>query len=258
MAIGVCINHVIADASAATTFLNSWAAVASGSGANRIDPVSITYDSTTLFTPEDFSNSLHLVKEKGYINDQVPKTKLVTKRFVFEGSKITHLKKEIGNESSRFEAIMALIWAAMIDIVGKEDGKLPSVATMVLNLRNRTNPPLPQQCIGNVTHAEMVKSPMEKSKINMSSLSANIRECLRKVDGDYIKMLIADGECLDIMRHQGQKFGNNWVLHLSTFCGLVDYPCMKMILDGENPFGLQFLAGRIGTSFYWILMMVRE
>ncbi|XVF13429.1 hypothetical protein REPUB_Repub08aG0206900 [Reevesia pubescens] len=113
LAIGVCISHVLADASAAATFLSSWAAVASGS-----NPIidNVIYDFTTLFTPQDFSSCSKFVYE--CLRIPVPEGKVVTKRFLFDGIKLTSLRNEIGN-ASRYEAISALIWFAMLKITMK-------------------------------------------------------------------------------------------------------------------------------------------
>ncbi|XVF13474.1 hypothetical protein REPUB_Repub08aG0210800 [Reevesia pubescens] len=212
LAIGVCISHVLADASAAVTFLNSWAAVASG--ANPIID-NVIYDSTSLFTPQDFSSCSKYVYE--CLRIPVPEGTVVMKRFLFDGSKLTSLRNEIGN-ASRSEAISALIWFAMLAITRKcDEADLPSVATMVFNLRKIINPPLPQQCIGNITHLELVKSSMEKT-INLKSLVGKIQESIRKVDDEYIRKLHADGEYLDKMRHEFERFGKNWLLYFISFC----------------------------------------
>ncbi|KAL4278697.1 hypothetical protein GQ457_03G019110 [Hibiscus cannabinus] len=91
----------------------------------------------------------------------------VTRRLLFSGSKITSLRDEINNRSilhhrpSRFEALAALIW---------------------------TNPPLPQQCIGNVYRVKEVEPLMEKTT-NLSILAEKLGEAVRKVDDEYVRKL---------------------------------------------------------------------
>ncbi|XVE90152.1 hypothetical protein DITRI_Ditri20bG0054900 [Diplodiscus trichospermus] len=113
MAIGVCVSHVIADASAAAHFLKAWAAVACG--ADNINGV--VYDCSSLFPPQDLSifyKVMSLVDENNN-GKSSPEDEIVTKRFLFDGSKIAALRNEMGDElnfyhQTRVEAVTALIW----------------------------------------------------------------------------------------------------------------------------------------------------
>ena len=206
MAICACVDHVVADGAAAATFIKSWAEIACG--ANYING-DVIYDCTSVFPPQDLSGFWELIANE-YINEAPkPQGKVVTKKLLFDGSKITALRNEIGNgpgtyRPSRFEAVSALIWYAMLSTTTKND-KTFSTVTVSMNLRNKTNPPLPQQCIGNVY--QVVESPMKKT-INLSSLAGKIHETIRKVDDDYVKKLGAGDAYLNIIRSKvkNQKF----------------------------------------------------
>ncbi|XP_022738164.1 vinorine synthase-like [Durio zibethinus] len=213
MAICACVDHVVADGAATATFIKSWAAIACG--ANYIDH-DVIYDCTSVFPPHDLTS----FKEKFANEDKhevpEPQGKIVTKRLLFDGSKITALRNEIGNgpssyRPSRFEAVSALIWSAMLSTTTKNDRTF-STTTISMNLRNRTNPPMPQQCIGNVYQVKEVESLMEKT-INLSILAGKIHETIRKVDDDHVKKLGAGvGAYINLLR---SKVKNNKFLFVS-------------------------------------------
>lgn len=209
IAICACVNHVVADGAAAANFIKSWAEIASGSGADCINHLDVIYDCTSIFPPQDLTNFW-----KQVVNDAMnkepellPQGKAVTKRLLFDGSKISALRNEIGNigsRTSRFEAVSALIWNAMLSTRSKNDN-LFSRVTVSMNLRNRTNPPIPHKCLGNVYQVvESVPVLQEKSStvINLSSLAGKIHETIRKVDDEYVRKL--GDEYLNILRSKAK------------------------------------------------------
>ncbi|XVE56645.1 hypothetical protein DITRI_Ditri04bG0027200 [Diplodiscus trichospermus] len=172
MAICACVDHVVADGAAAATFVKSWADIACGAYYIYDD---VIYDCTPVFPPQDLSVLREQFANEIKNMEPEPQDNVVTKRLLFDGSKITALRNEIDNapssyRPSRFEAVSALIWYAMLSTT-TEDDKAFSTVTVSMNLRNRTNPPFPQQCIGNVY--QVVESPMKKTN-NISSLAEKI------------------------------------------------------------------------------------
>ncbi|WRX17770.1 hypothetical protein QQP08_010257, partial [Theobroma cacao] len=134
-----CVDHVVADVAATATFLKIWAAVACG--ANDIDN-DLICNRTSVCPPLDLSGFW-----KQFVDENKDK-KVLTERLLFDGSKIASLRNEIGNglcsyRLSRFEAVSALIWSAIMSTTTKKDETFPMV-TVTVNLRNRTNPPFPQ------------------------------------------------------------------------------------------------------------------
>ncbi|XVF30855.1 hypothetical protein REPUB_Repub16aG0093800 [Reevesia pubescens] len=223
LAIGVCVSHVIADASAATNFLKLWAAIASG--ADIIE--SAICDCSSRFPPQDLSNFYTVmspIDEK--IHAILPEDKLVTKRFIFDGSKIADLRNEMGSDlyrPTRVEAVTALIWEALIAATTEINGISPILwVALPVNLKKRMNPPLPQQCIGNVSFITMVSSLDEKIK-NRSNLAKKIHESIKEIDnGCSRETYIGTGEWLnDLMKKACEEFEKNpeiGVFYFTSWC----------------------------------------
>ncbi|KAJ6380580.1 hypothetical protein OIU77_029472 [Salix suchowensis] len=148
MAISICIWHAVADGSTLATFVKSWAAI-TRDPKHILDEV--IFDCTTLFPPQDLSSfSLHNLMKKDMLNE------IVTKRFLFDGSKVAALRDEVGNGPSldrptRFIAVSSLILAAMMTVTRENEADQQiSVVTIPVNLRGRLKPPVPKQSIGNI------------------------------------------------------------------------------------------------------------
>uniref|UniRef100_A0A6N2M0M2 Uncharacterized protein n=1 Tax=Salix viminalis TaxID=40686 RepID=A0A6N2M0M2_SALVM len=148
MAISICIWHAVADGSALATFVKSWAAI-TRDPKHILDEV--IFDCTTLFPPQDLSSfSLLNFMKKDVLSE------IVTKRFLFDGSKVAALRDEVGNGPSldrptRFIAVSSLILSAMMTVTREnEAGQQISAATIAVDLRRRLKPPLPEQSIGNI------------------------------------------------------------------------------------------------------------
>ncbi|WRX17767.1 hypothetical protein QQP08_010254, partial [Theobroma cacao] len=216
MAICASVSHVVADASAAASFVKSWAAIACG--ADRIDGV--IYDCASLFPPQDLSDYWKDVSKN--LNMLTPEGNLVTKRFLFDGANIAALRKKIGNgqcfyHPSRFEAVSALIWSAMIATATKNNDQTFARASVTVNLRRRMNPPLPQQCIGNIVHMT-TSEQLTVNKLNLNSLAGKIHECIRKVDDDYVRELHADNAYINIVRSAVEGFNKDLMFGFTSWC----------------------------------------
>ncbi|XVF54640.1 hypothetical protein PTKIN_Ptkin05aG0197500 [Pterospermum kingtungense] len=227
MAICACVDHAVADASAVATCIKTWAEIASGS--NSIINVSdVIYSGTSLLFPAQdlsgFVKQLSIYKEND--DELQSQGKIVTKRFLFDGPKIAALKKEIGNGTSspyrpsRFEAVSALIWSAILSTSSTKNDKLtyPNVITFAVNLRNRLSPPFPQQCIGNVLQVVEASVPDQTetsspTHINLSSLAGKLHEAIRKIDDEYVKKLGAGGY-LNII----ESYMRNKVFNFTSWC----------------------------------------
>ncbi|KAK8664591.1 hypothetical protein V6N13_084372 [Hibiscus sabdariffa] len=219
VAIGVCISHVVADGAAAAGFLKAWARFACGSP-DTIETESVVYDCGSRFPPQDLSEFHRVtnpINEKAYV--PLPAKDLVPKRFCFDGRKIAALRNEIRDESSwyhptRVEAVIALIWEALIAATETEakPNAIPQPPITVIgnsvNLRQRMNPPLPQQCIGNVSFLVMVTSLDEKTK-NRNSLVKRIRQSVKARDDECKReiMYMGTGDWLnDFMKKVCEEF----------------------------------------------------
>ncbi|XP_050222831.1 stemmadenine O-acetyltransferase-like [Mercurialis annua] len=190
IAIGVCIWHVLANASALASFVTSWAEIARGAD-NNMDGVVV--DCTSLFPPQDllaFSTGKYL-DEKDLLS-----TNLLTKRFVFNGSKLASLREKIGDQPTRVEALSAVIWGAVIAISQEKDGSSsatgkPHLAVSIVDLRKRMNPPLPEKCIGNINQLTVAMWPIDMG-VDYNGLVGNFRQSIRMINDEYVRKLHED------------------------------------------------------------------
>ncbi|XVE56644.1 hypothetical protein DITRI_Ditri04bG0027100 [Diplodiscus trichospermus] len=212
MAICASVSHVVADASAAASFVKSWAAVACGA-----DPIDgVVYDCASLFPPQDFSEYWKVVNKNQ--NLLLPQGNLVTKRFLFDGHNIAALRNEIGNIASRFEALSALIWSAMIATTTENNEQRFATASVSVDLRKRMNPPLPQQCIGNVVHMTISESAVTKKKMNLTSLAEKIHDSIKKLDDEHVRELHAGDGYINLARNAVEGFKNNLMFGFTSWC----------------------------------------
>ncbi|KAA8533258.1 hypothetical protein F0562_033209 [Nyssa sinensis] len=191
IAVGLCISHKIADALSLFMFINGWAATARGDS----DIVSPNFGLATIFPPRKLSGFKP--------GTGIYKDKCVTKRFVFNSSMIAFLKRKYTNSiyaenarsrPSRTEALSAFIWSRFVAATqGKEEEEEPSkrlinMVCQLVNLRTRTDPPLPENYFGNIVSFPMATPSMD-SKEDCYGVINSIREAIKKVDGDYVKKL---------------------------------------------------------------------
>ncbi|KAK6261889.1 hypothetical protein QUC31_007705 [Theobroma cacao] len=222
MAICVCLRHVVSDASAAAGFVKSWAAVASG-----VDMVldAVIYDCTSLFPPQDLSGLWKTIEK----SQNALLAEVVTKRFIFYGSKIAALRNEIGNGLSlyrptRVEALSSLIWNAIIAGDTEEGEIVPMhVATTAVNLRKRMNPPLPQLCMGNISHVTMANLFMAKTK-SRNSLAEKIHESILKIDDKFVRQFFGSGAHLNVMKNMAAELGKSSKARLFNFSSWCRFP----------------------------------
>ncbi|XVF49689.1 hypothetical protein PTKIN_Ptkin04bG0033300 [Pterospermum kingtungense] len=220
MAIGVCVRHVVADASAAASFAKTWAAVATGID-TELDCV--VYDCTHLFPPQNLSGLWKSIEKTKHV---LLLAEVVTKRFVFDGSKISALRNEIGSgpclyRPTRVEAVSSLIWNALITGDDTENGEVvPMHVATAVNLRKRMNPPLPQLCMGNIYHTAMANSVMAKTP-NRNSLAEKLHEAILKINDKHIRQFYGSGAHLNVMKNMAAELGKNpraGVFNFSSWC----------------------------------------
>ena len=139
MAIGVGLHHEVADALSLIMFLNSWSALARGQN----DFKTPIFGGAKLFPPQDLSTF-----PRDFRN--VKDNKIVSKRFVFDASKIATLVDKYSDDNTsagrptRFEAISAFIWNRFVVATGPKEtqGKIYKFRGLV-NIRKRMEPKLP-------------------------------------------------------------------------------------------------------------------
>ncbi|GMI93547.1 hypothetical protein like AT3G26040 [Hibiscus trionum] len=239
VAIGVCISHVIADGAAAAGFLKAWSRFACGS-TDTIETESVVYDCGSRFPPQDLSEFYRVtnpIDEKIYVSLS-PKD-MVSNRFCFDGRKITAIRNEIRDNSSQYnstrvESVIALIWEALIaasSTTTKNAEPLQPPITVIgnsVNLRHRMNPPLPQQCIGNVSFLVIVSSFDDKTK-NRSSLAKRIRRSVKERDEECKREItyMGTGEWLNDFMNQVcgefERDSNMGAFFFASWCRFLFY-----------------------------------
>ena len=151
--IGIRVSHRLFDGFSAISFFTSWA-TASRQGMDE-DVIWPTFAMANSILPVP-ANDLDLPKMK-------PRPPLmgtdngVTKRIVFDGSKISALRAishdpSFPRQPSRVEVVTALIWRALMRVSRAKHGDSlrTSRASHAINFRPRIVPPLPPLPLGNL------------------------------------------------------------------------------------------------------------
>ncbi|KAK2651506.1 hypothetical protein Ddye_011362 [Dipteronia dyeriana] len=224
VAICVCFRHCIADAAAAANFIKSWSAVASRGDSNTDAIVKdVVFDFSSIFPPEDWSGLSITINSEEILKSS--STDIVFKRFVFDGSKMAALRETIGNRPTRFEAVFALMWKAVTSANTEGD---VFVASIPVNLRRKMNPPISDQCMGNIFAVLIANWPLEET-INYKDFVEKIRELSSLLNDDYIKKSFPNGWILRHMKNidaginDDTKSSRRRIFHISSCCGLPFY-----------------------------------
>ncbi|BFG29030.1 hypothetical protein CerSpe_153040 [Prunus speciosa] len=192
MAIGLKMSHKIVDGTTCGAFISCWAKTALNDGDNDQVPSLIPkFDAASYFPPVDFSNSSQPSSAKLV---GISKHKYITKRFVFDASKIATLQSYLASPSpahapTRVLAVLALIWKCAMEASSKSSnialGSRPSSLRLTMDLRRRFEPPLPQNLAGNavsnvivIATASLLKGQEESDDetIDLKDLVAKLRK----------------------------------------------------------------------------------
>nr|GMD96663.1 vinorine synthase-like [Ipomoea batatas] len=226
-AVGLCINHVIADGWSLAVFLNTWA------GINRHDEKAtkgFVLDSTSIF-PECRGNGRDVSMLPLNLEAQAPK--IESRRFVFNEDKVMGIKEKMGaikggNNSnilpSRIEAVSAFVWAALIKAHQETNTNVKThVMTSAINMRKRLKPPLPPQTIGNVFHVTKACFELEVShshsqgEIDYELLTERVQRSINTAKDEYAKIMV---ELDEYFRRLGdeEKREDVGILKVSSWC----------------------------------------
>lgn len=205
MVIGLCVNHKVADASSIAAFVNDWATIARVIVINSPDrQIKGPFEVQSLFPQKENGTGF---KIPTFPKDE---TVPVTKKFVFEASKLAELKERCkfagatedirgGYKPSRVEALSTFLWKCFIDInQAKTKAAAPArvyLASNAVNIRSRIVPQLPTSSFGNmvaITDAIFTVNSNENTGINdpyYPKLVQKFRDAVKRVDGEYIEAL---------------------------------------------------------------------
>ncbi|KAM5573955.1 acyltransferase Pun1-like [Rosa sericea] len=148
--VAVSPSHKIADGISLHTFVRLWAAINRGEYHQLVLP---EFNGATLLPAKDLS-TMH-----NFLGRPIPTQTLNTRRFVFDVSKMTSLKAEIGSRIQKFtptngQLVLAIILkcALAASHQSKPDGDTTSrltVLSQMVNLRRRMVPEVPENEMGN-------------------------------------------------------------------------------------------------------------
>ncbi|KAL7185000.1 hypothetical protein ACSBR2_027025 [Camellia fascicularis] len=152
MAVCVSTSHKIVDGVAFSAFIKAWSCITRGFHDAVVPDFS---SASTRFPPiED-------IPAPSIVFPQISE-KIVTRRFVFDASKVDALKAKVASASvqqpTRVEAVTALVWKCAVTAsrsyaLGTSPAPSPRTyaLTGAVNLRPRLMPPLPKYSFGNVS-----------------------------------------------------------------------------------------------------------
>ncbi|CAI0443706.1 unnamed protein product [Linum tenue] len=244
VAIGISMWHGVADACTLACFLRAWATINLGCGSLV---GSVVLDCTSIFPPTRIDDATPAIESP---SNSTPHTKI--KRFVFQSFQIAALRSGIQSywqqqqRPTRVQAVSALIWSAVIKIA-MDKKKLPPttishgdeeelihryhVGMMVVNLRPRMDPPLPEQVMGNLVHVpvfakwpmsyhhEEVEETTEAANELRAQLAEKLRESVGMVrDEEVRKIFGSTGGYSDLFKLFVEEHGKGNLVAFSSWC----------------------------------------
>ncbi|XP_054806265.1 stemmadenine O-acetyltransferase-like [Prosopis cineraria] len=226
MVIGVSVSHKIADASTIVSFIKAWSCTAFGCMTAAMLPKYNIFRS--FYASMDSPIAASPITLGDFIN------LCITRRFVFDSSKITKLKAKAANniveQPSRVEAVLALIWKCAIIASRTSQGitKRPSMVSQAVNLRKRTRPPLPETSVGNFISHVVVKleETNESTDIDLKWLVLQQRNALEQFSKKCL-MKLQDRDAFSLMSEavkeiELEKEGRDFYM-CSSWCNFAFY-----------------------------------
>ncbi|CAA0831154.1 HXXXD-type acyl-transferase family protein [Striga hermonthica] len=256
VSIGVCVSHKILDGVGLSTFLRSWAC--SASSPEEKNPARPDLSAPSIFPAADVSLRDSSMAMWGSL---MREGRFVTRRFVFDGSRIEILKElaaagSTRDRPTRIEAVSGFIWKCAAAASEERFGhKRPSFVTHLVNLRKRASPNLPQESFGNLLWlASAQNTRVVNENVEFSELVGEVRKSISRIDGDFVKEMQC-GEGLKFMRtclEEIRKLGSeDHVDHygFSSWCKLgfydVDFgwgrPVWVSSIDASGPFFMNLI-----------------
>nr|GMD72308.1 vinorine synthase-like [Ipomoea batatas] len=221
-AVAFCVWHGLADAGAMVGLFNTLAAINRGGG--PINPGGLVVDASAIFRPGNLVRSPLMpfsLKNRGNYS----------KRFVFGKQDIERLRNDYYHPSehrhrpSRVKALSAFIWAAVIRAILPANPNLKThLLTNVVNLRKKLNPPLPSQCLGNISQAVAARWESEADgdgSVTPGFLVGRVAEAINKVTDDYVREMHVEGGYLRAILDVSKELHNAdeiKILSISSWC----------------------------------------
>ncbi|KAL0380055.1 UNVERIFIED_CONTAM: Stemmadenine O-acetyltransferase [Sesamum angustifolium] len=183
VAIGVCMSHLVADASSLVEFMNAWAATCRGENPKSAPEFGVM---ARYFPAQDLSDSN--ISPSLLMGN----SKLVTKRFVFYEEKLAALKQAAATgdgsdvkDPSRVESVSAYILKCFIEN-NLPDAKKSLVAGHLVNIRSRASPSL-ENAFGNGYFLCAAELGHDQYSWPLPELVSKLGRAIRTIDDEYIR-----------------------------------------------------------------------
>ncbi|KAJ7979880.1 vinorine synthase-like [Quillaja saponaria] len=217
MAISVCMSHKIADAVTMTNFVKDWSNIC-------LIPESNSFRQPVLNSAIVFpQGNLPVIKPEA----EMRKIKTVTRRYVFDSSKIDALKAMVSSHlqiiPTRVQVVLALLHRCAASAMRSNH---PTTLMQLVNLRPRMEPPLPTNSMGNMSWHCCISTADHQPELH--DLVSKLKESLEKFTETYVKKFKGEEwftsimECLKEIYLMGQT--KNLVLYnCSSWCRFGHY-----------------------------------
>ncbi|KAK9732918.1 hypothetical protein RND81_04G031800 [Saponaria officinalis] len=183
-AIGWYHTHKVTDGVSVSTFFQHWAALVTQrykdasqtkpdfrSGAISFSPLP---EEDKPMTPEQ-----NETEEKKETNNSFFSNRIEVRSFVFKNEAVTELKAKSVSDHvtnpSRFEAVSGFIWKQIL-LASPKEGR--SMLSIVVDIRPRTDPPMPNGSIGNLVETAFVRA---QKRAELPEFVSEIRGSITKI-----------------------------------------------------------------------------
>lgn len=249
LAIGLCVSHRFADASTLCTFIKHWAAISAGHSQTQI-PV-LHFDHPLSFFP---TRPLGLRLPPSGFERPI----IVTKRYVFDASKIAALKAQavspLVQRPSRTEAVTALLWKCAMAAKKSNTGISEHVLVQFVNVRKRVYPPLPENSIGNLILASSTAHAAEQSeKTELKDLVVQMRKGIAEFDEMVAKKLGGD-DSLELIEEYRKERVNKEIMNLyscTSWCNFGFYGGAEF--GWGKPIWMSMTANACSTNYFRLI-----
>ncbi|XP_038711801.1 stemmadenine O-acetyltransferase-like [Tripterygium wilfordii] len=225
IALGICFLHKLIDGTTFSAFIKSWAEIARGDGDKEVCVDSMV--ASSLFPPNE-AVSTHMP----FITQVVPtkeEGESSIKRFVFDEMSISCLKNKARSESvpnpTRVEVVSGLLWKCLTSASAMKLGsQTSSVLVHIVNLRPRSNPPLPDYSIGNIIWRSIAYyDQVTMQDKNLPCLVDLLRKSKEVIDSDYLQNLQGEEgykQISNLLDDEGEIYSKSGIVYV--FSSLVN------------------------------------
>ncbi|KAK7305045.1 hypothetical protein VNO77_42944 [Canavalia gladiata] len=204
IAIGVALSHSIGDGLVYACFINTWAKVVRGDTLDfdemfpTLDRSIMLKSSHPLLVPRFDHPEMHplplMLGRSDFMAEKKKKLTVATLKLTSE--QVVKLKKKANDQSqvkgsrpySRYEAIVAYIWRCACKARQLDDLQ-PTQIRFLVDIRNKLNPPLPQNYFGNAVARTVTPKCLVGEIISnpLSYASQKIREAIDLLTDEYLR-----------------------------------------------------------------------